>query len=102
MVIDIYRPALLDPDVPVEEPVAAIADMVMAGYVRHIGLSEVDPETIRRAAAVNPISVLQIEYSLLSRGIEGRDPPDLPRARGRGDRVRGALARPAQRTSAGR
>jgi aryl-alcohol dehydrogenase-like predicted oxidoreductase len=68
--IDIYRPARLDPDVPVEETVGAIAEMVAAGYVRHVGLSEVGPGTIRRAAAVHPISDVQIEYSLLSRGIE--------------------------------
>ncbi|WEX75842.1 aldo/keto reductase [Sinorhizobium numidicum] len=68
--IDIYRPSRLDPDVPIEETVGAIADMVKAGYVRHIGLSEVGPETIRRAAAVHPICDLQIEYSLVSRGIE--------------------------------
>lgn len=68
--IDIYRPARLDPNVPVEETVGAIADMVKAGYVRHIGLSEVGVETIRRAAAVHPVCDLQIEYSLISRGIE--------------------------------
>src|SRR5258708_14511407 len=68
--IDIYRPARRDPSVPIEETVGAIADMVKAGYVRHIGLSEVGVETIRRAAAVHPISDLQIEYSLISRGIE--------------------------------
>ncbi len=68
--IDIYRPARLDPDVPIEDTVGAIAEMITAGYVRHIGLSEVGPETIRRAAAVHPICDLQIEYSLLSRAIE--------------------------------
>lgn len=68
--IDIYRPARLDPAVPVEETVGAIADLVKAGYVRHIGLSEAGPETIRRAQSVHPIVDLQIEYSLLSRGIE--------------------------------
>lgn len=68
--IDIYRPARLDPNVPIEETVGAIADMVKAGYVRHVGLSEVGAETIRRAAAVHPVSDLQIEYSLISRGIE--------------------------------
>lgn len=68
--IDIYRPARLDPAVPIEETVGAIADLVKAGYVRHIGLSEVGPETIRRAQAVHPIADLQIEYSLISRGIE--------------------------------
>ncbi|ATU90698.1 aldo/keto reductase [Phyllobacterium zundukense] len=68
--IDIYRPARLDPNVPIEETIGAIADMVKAGYVKHIGLSEVGSETIRRAVAVHPIVDLQIEYSLISRGIE--------------------------------
>jgi aryl-alcohol dehydrogenase-like predicted oxidoreductase len=68
--IDIYRPARLDPAVPIEETVGAIAEMVQAGYVRHIGLSEMGAETIRRAAATHPICDLQIEYSLISRGIE--------------------------------
>lgn len=68
--IDIYRPARLDPTVPIEETVGAIADLVKAGYVRHIGLSEVGVDTLRRAQAVHPIVDLQIEYSLLSRGIE--------------------------------
>jgi len=68
--IDIYRPARLDPAVPIEETVGGIADAVKAGYVRHIGLSEVSAATIRRAAAVHPIVDLQIEYSVLSRGIE--------------------------------
>jgi aryl-alcohol dehydrogenase-like predicted oxidoreductase len=70
-VIDIYRPARVDPNVPIEETIGAIAELVKAGYVRHIGLSEAGAETIRRAAAIHPISDLQIEYSLLSRGIEG-------------------------------
>lgn len=68
--IDIYRPARLDPDVPIEETVGAMAEMVRKGWIRHIGLSEVGAETIRRAHAVHPIADLQIEYSLLSRGIE--------------------------------
>lgn len=68
--IDIYRPSRLDPQVPIEDTIGAIADMVQAGYVRYIGLSEVGADTIRRAAAVHPISDLQIEYSLVSRGIE--------------------------------
>ena len=68
--IDIYRPARLDPAVPIEDTIGAVADLVKAGYVRHIGLSEVGAETIRRAAAVHPIADLQIEYSLISRGIE--------------------------------
>ncbi|HEV8715493.1 MAG TPA: aldo/keto reductase [Candidatus Binatia bacterium] len=68
--IDIYRPARLDPNVPIEETIEAIADLVKAGYVRSVGLSEMGPETIRRAHAVHPISDLQIEYSLISRGPE--------------------------------
>jgi pyridoxine 4-dehydrogenase len=68
--IDIYRPARLDPAVPIEDTVGAIADMVTAGYVRAIGLSEVGPATIRRAANVHPIADLQIEYSLIVRMIE--------------------------------
>jgi aryl-alcohol dehydrogenase-like predicted oxidoreductase len=65
--IDIYRPARLDPGVPIEETVGAIADLITAGHVRAIGLSEVGPDTIRRAHAVHPIADLQIEYSLVSR-----------------------------------
>jgi aryl-alcohol dehydrogenase-like predicted oxidoreductase len=79
--IDIYRPGRLDPAVPIEDVVGALAEMVQAGHVRHIGLSEVGAETLRRAAAVHPISDLQIEYSLVSRGIEEAI---LPAARGLG------------------
>ncbi len=68
--VDIYRPARVSPDVPIEDVVGTIAEMVEAGYVRHIGLSEAGSETVRRAAAVHPIVDLQIEYSLISRGIE--------------------------------
>ncbi len=68
--VDVYRPARLDPHVPIEDTIGAVADMVKAGYVRHIGLSEMSAATIRRAAAVHPIADLQIEYSLISRGIE--------------------------------
>ncbi|MGJ4941136.1 aldo/keto reductase [Bradyrhizobium sp. HKCCYLS1011] len=68
--IDIYRPARLDPAVPIEETVGAMAELKQAGYIKHIGLSEVGSETIRRAHKVHPISDLQIEYSLISRGIE--------------------------------
>lgn len=68
--VDIYRPARLDPAVPIEDTVGALAELVAAGYVRHIGLSEVGPETLRRAQAVHPIADLQIEYSLISRGPE--------------------------------
>ncbi len=75
--IDIYRPARLDPSVPIEDTIGAIADMIKAGYVRHIGLSEVGAETIRRAAAVYPIVDLQIEYSLISRSPEATIFPAL-------------------------
>jgi aryl-alcohol dehydrogenase-like predicted oxidoreductase len=68
--VDVYRPARLDPRVPIEETVGAIAELVQAGYVRHIGLSEVGAETLRRAAAVHPICDVQLEYALVTRGIE--------------------------------
>jgi aryl-alcohol dehydrogenase-like predicted oxidoreductase len=68
--VDIYRPARVDPDVPIEETVGAIGEMVDAGYVRYVGLSEVGADTIRRATLAHPICDLQIEYSLISRGIE--------------------------------
>lgn len=68
--IDVYRPARLDPNVPIEDTIGAIADLIKAGYVRYVGLSEVGPETIRRARAVHPISDLQIEHSIISRGPE--------------------------------
>jgi aryl-alcohol dehydrogenase-like predicted oxidoreductase len=68
--VDVYRPGRVFPDVPIEETVGAIGELVEAGYVRHVGLSEVGAETVRRAHAVHPISDLQIEYSLVSRGIE--------------------------------
>jgi aryl-alcohol dehydrogenase-like predicted oxidoreductase len=70
--IDIYRPGRLDPNVPIEDTIGAIGDLVKAGYVRAIGLSEVGPDTIRRAHTVHPIADLQIEYSLISRGPESR------------------------------
>ena len=70
--VDLYQPARLDPRVPIEDTVGAVAEMVRAGYVRHIGLSEMGADTIRRAHAVHPIAALQIEYSLMSRGIEAR------------------------------
>src|SRR5678815_4629233 len=70
--IDIYRPGRLDPNVPIEDTIGAIGDLVKAGYVRAIGLSEVGADTIRRAHAVHPIADLQIEYSIISRGPESR------------------------------
>lgn len=69
--IDVYRPARLDTRVPIEDTVGAIKEMIDAGYVRHVGLSEVGADTIRRAHAVHPVSDLQIEYSLISRSVEG-------------------------------
>ena len=90
--IDIYRPARLDAAVPIEETVGAIADMIQAGYVRHIGLSEVGAETIRKAHAVHPIVDLQIEYSLISRGLEDKILPVL-RELGIGMTAYGVLSR---------
>ena len=90
--IDIYRPARLDPNVPIEDTVGAIADMVQAGYVRHIGLSEVGAETIRKAHAVHPIADMQIEYSLISRGLEDKILPVL-RELGIGMTAYGVLSR---------
>ena len=90
--IDIHRPARLDPDVPIEDTIGAIADMVKAGYVRHIGLSEVGSDTIRRAHAVHPIADLQIEYSLISRGVEKDILPTL-RELGIGMTAYGVLSR---------
>ncbi|WP_243745129.1 aldo/keto reductase [Streptomyces hainanensis] len=90
--IDVYRIARVDPAVPVEETVGAIAELVDSGYVRHIGLSEVGAETIRRAAATAPIVDLQIEYSLISRGIEREILPTL-RELGIGVTAYGVLSR---------
>jgi aryl-alcohol dehydrogenase-like predicted oxidoreductase len=90
--IDVYRPARLDPGVPIEETVGAIADLIKAGYVRHVGLSEVGAGTLRRAAAVHPIVDLQIEYSLISRGIEAQILPTC-RELGIGITAYGVLSR---------
>jgi aryl-alcohol dehydrogenase-like predicted oxidoreductase len=90
--IDVYRPARLDPSVPIEETVGAIAELVKAGYVRHIGLSEVGVETIRRAQAVHPIVDLQIEHSLVSRSAEGAIFPALEEL-GIGATLYGVLSR---------
>ncbi|MFE2030402.1 aldo/keto reductase [Streptomyces hygroscopicus] len=90
--IDIYRPARLDPAVPIEETVGAIKELVDAGYVRHIGLSEVDAATVRRAHAVHPIADLQIEYSLISRAVEADVLPTL-RELGIGLTAYGVLSR---------
>jgi aryl-alcohol dehydrogenase-like predicted oxidoreductase len=90
--IDIYRPARLDPAVPVEETVGAVAELIQAGYVRHVGLSEVGADTIRRACAIHPISDLQIEFSLIARGIESAILPAC-RELGVGITAYGVLAR---------
>jgi aryl-alcohol dehydrogenase-like predicted oxidoreductase len=75
--IDIYRPGRTDPAVPIEETIGAIGELITAGYVRAVGLSEMGVDTIRRASAVHPLSDLQIEYSLISRGPEARILPAL-------------------------
>jgi aryl-alcohol dehydrogenase-like predicted oxidoreductase len=90
--IDIYRLTRLDPAVPIEDTIGAIADMIRAGYVRHVGLSEVGAETISRAHAVHPVADLQIEYSLMSRGIEQRILPTT-RELGIGITAYGVLSR---------
>ncbi len=90
--IDIYRPACLDPGTPIEETVGAIGEMIDAGYVRHIGLSEVGSETIRRAAKTRAICDLQIEYALVTRGIE-RDILPACRELGIGITAYGVLSR---------
>jgi aryl-alcohol dehydrogenase-like predicted oxidoreductase len=90
--IDVYRPARLDVNVPIEETVGAIGELISAGYVRHVGLSEVGPDTIRRAAATHPISDLQIEYRLLSRSPEAEILP-VCRSLGIGVTAYGVLAR---------
>jgi aryl-alcohol dehydrogenase-like predicted oxidoreductase len=90
--IDLYRLSRLDPAVPIEDTVGAIAELIQSGHVRHVGLSEVGAETIRRAAAVAPVSDLQIEYSLLSRGIEAEILPTT-RELGIGITAYGVLSR---------
>ncbi len=103
--IDLYQPARLDPAVPIEDTAGAIGEMIDAGYVRHLGLSEMGAETIRRAHAVRPVAELQIEYSLMSRGIEAEI---LPTVRELGISVtaygilsRGLLSRDTARLSDG-
>jgi pyridoxine 4-dehydrogenase len=90
--VDIYRPARVDPTVPIEDTVGAIADMVQAGYVRHVGLSEAGADTLHRAHAVHPIADVQIEYSLISRGIEAEILP-VCRELGIGVTAYGVLSR---------
>jgi len=90
--IDVYRLGRVDPQVPIEETVGAIAEMISAGYVRHVGLSEAGAETVRRAHAIHPVADLQIEYSLLSRGIEAEILPTC-RQLGVGVTAYGVLSR---------
>src|SRR4051794_3321172 len=75
--VDLYQPARVDPSVPIEETVGAMAEMVQAGYVRHLGLSEAAPATVRRAQAVHPIAALETEYAVLTREIEAETLPTL-------------------------
>jgi aryl-alcohol dehydrogenase-like predicted oxidoreductase len=90
--VDLYQPARLDPRVPIEETVGAVAEMIKAGYVRYLGLSEMGADTIRRAHAVHPVAALQIEYSLMSRGIEAKILPAV-RELGIGVTAYGILSR---------
>jgi aryl-alcohol dehydrogenase-like predicted oxidoreductase len=90
--VDVYRPARLDPAVPIEDTVGAIAELVQAGHVRHLGLSEVSADTVRRAHAVLPVVDLQIEYSIISRGVEREILPTL-RELGIGVTAYGVLSR---------
>jgi aryl-alcohol dehydrogenase-like predicted oxidoreductase len=90
--IDVYRPARLDPGVPIEETAGAVADLIKAGYVRHLALSEVSPATVKRAHAVTPVCDLQIEYAVVTRGIEQRILPAL-REMGIGVTAYGVLSR---------
>jgi aryl-alcohol dehydrogenase-like predicted oxidoreductase len=90
--IDLYQPARLDPAVPIEDTIGAIAEMIQAGYIRYVGLSEASAETLRRAHATHPLTWLQIEYSLLSRGIENEILPTV-RELGIGVTAYGVLSR---------
>jgi aryl-alcohol dehydrogenase-like predicted oxidoreductase len=90
--VDVYQPARLDPHVPIEDTVGAIAEMIDAGFVRYLGLSEMGADTIRRAHAVHPVTELQIEYSLMSRGIEAQILPTV-RELGIGVTAYGILSR---------
>jgi aryl-alcohol dehydrogenase-like predicted oxidoreductase len=99
--VDLYQPARLDPRVPIEDTVGAIAEMIQAGYVRYLGLSEMGAETIRRAHAAHPVTALQIEYSLMSRGIETAILPTL-RELGIGVTAYGIMSRGLLSTSSAR
>ena len=98
--IDLYQPARLDPAVPIEDTVGAIAELVKAGYVRHIGVSEMSAATVRRAHAVHPIAALETEYGVLTRDIEGETLPALRELGDLGRRLWRPLAR-ADRHAAG-
>jgi aryl-alcohol dehydrogenase-like predicted oxidoreductase len=99
--IDLYQPARLDPRVPIEDTVGAIAEMIEAGFVRYVGLSEMGADTIRRAHAVHPVTALQIEYSLMSRGIEAQILPTV-RELGIGVTAYGVLSRGLLSTASAR
>src|ERR1700677_2304935 len=99
--VDLYQPARLDPRVPIEETVGAVAEMIKAGYVRYLGLSEMGADTIRRAHAVHPVSALQIEYSLMSRGIEAQILPTV-RELGIGVTAYGVMSRGLLSTASAR
>jgi len=99
--VDLYQPARLDPRVPIEDTVGAIVEMVEAGFVRYLGLSEMGPATIRRAHAVYPVTALQIEYSLMSRGIEAQILPTV-RELGIGVTAYGVLSRGLLSTASAR
>ena len=99
--VDLYQPARLDPHVPIEDTVGAIAEMIDAGFVRYLGLSEMGADTIRRAHAVHPVSALQIEYSLMSRGIEAQILPTV-RELGIGVTAYGVLSRGLLSTASAR
>jgi aryl-alcohol dehydrogenase-like predicted oxidoreductase len=99
--VDLYQPARLDPRVPIEDTVGAIAEMIEAGFVRYLGLSEMGAATIRRAHAVHPVTALQIEYSLMSRGIEAQILPTV-RELGIGVTAYGVLSRGLLSTTSAR
>jgi aryl-alcohol dehydrogenase-like predicted oxidoreductase len=99
--VDLYQPARLDPRVPIEDTVGAIAEMIEAGFVRYLGLSEMGAVTIRRAHAVHPVTALQIEYSLMSRGIEAEILPTV-RELGIGVTAYGVLSRGLLSTASAR
>src|SRR5450755_4368233 len=99
--VDLYQPARLDPRVPIEDTVGAIGEMIQAGFVRYLGLSELGAGTIRRAHAVHPVTALQIEYSLMSRGIEAQILPAV-RELGIGVTAYGILSRGLLSTASAR